>query len=269
MEWVNCHTHTVYSGHGEGSVADVVHAAKQAGITTLAITEHYPLPEDLDLLHENALETHLLPQYLREIREEQQRTKDIEVVAGAEFDWLGTFEQRAINEDTFAPFAYTLLSVHFIDGWGFDDPAYKDRWFDLGADAVWRRYIELWVQAASSPWPATAMAHPDLAKKFGYYPSFNLGKSYKEMVDALVATDKMIELNTAGLFYDCKEMYPSFELLRMFCRAGIPCAVGTDAHSPSQVTRCLKEAYGMLYEAGYRFITVPTATGDRRTVALD
>ena len=48
MELVNCHTHTVYSGHGQGSVDQLVGAARQAGITTLAVTEHYPLPPELD-----------------------------------------------------------------------------------------------------------------------------------------------------------------------------------------------------------------------------
>ena len=111
MELVNCHTHTVYSGHGQGSVDQLVGAARQAGITTLAVTEHYPLPSELDPLKENAIEATLLPQYLQEISAAQQRYSDIEVVAGAEFDWLGDFETRTVGGDTFAPFAYTLPSA--------------------------------------------------------------------------------------------------------------------------------------------------------------
>ena len=268
MELVNCHTHTVYSGHGQGSVDQLVCAARQAGITTLAVTEHYPLPPELDPLKENAIEAALLPQYLQEISAAQQRYSDIEVVAGAEFDWLGDFETRAMDSDTFAPFAYALLSVHFIDGWGFDDPAYMGRWSEFGTDAVWRRYVELWIEAACSDWPIDAMAHPDLAKKFGYYPSFDLDKCYQEMTEALASTDKMVEVNTAGAYYDCQQMYPALELLRLFCRAGIPCSVGTDAHAPKHVTRGLDKAYALMYEAGYRYITVPTATGDRRRIPL-
>ena len=88
------------------------------------------------------------------------------------------------------------------------------------------------------------------------------------MDDALASTDKMVEVNTAGAYYDCKQMYPAPELLRLFCRAGIPCSVGTDAHAPEHVTRGLDKAYALMYEAGYRSITVPTATGDRRCVPL-
>lgn len=269
MEWVNCHAHTVYSGHGEGTVSQLVAAARQANIATLAITEHYPLPEEFDPARENSISPDKLSCYLDEIARAQRTAEGIEVVAGAEFDWLGSFETRTMDDSVFAPFAYTLLSVHFIDGWGFDDPAYLQRWSEVGADAVWRRYVELWIEAALSSWPVSAMAHPDLAKKFGYYPSFSLEKCYGSMVEALKTTDKMVEVNTAGAWCACKEMYPAPELLRMFCRAGIPCSVGTDAHSPAHVSRGLKEAYAALYEAGYRSVAVPTATGDRRFVRLD
>lgn len=269
MELVNCHSHTVYSGHGEGTVDQLVRAARKAGISTLAVTEHYPLPAELDPLKENAITWDLLPQYLLELAQAQEAYRDIEVVTGAEFDWLGKCETRDISDASFEPFAYSLLSVHFLDGWCFDDPALMSRWDELGYDAVWRRYVELWIEAVTSNWPCTAMAHPDLAKKFGYYPSFDLVKVYSEMVDAIASTERIIELNAAGAYYGCKEMYPAPELLRMFCRAGIPCSVGTDSHAPEQVDRGLKDAYRALFEAGYRCITVPTATGDRRCIPFD
>ncbi len=46
-------------------------------------------------------------------------------------------------------------------------------------------------------------------------------------------------------------------------------AVGTDAHAPENVARAIPEAYDLLRRAGYREITVPTKTGDRRTISLD
>ena len=281
MELVNCHTHTVYSGHGAGSVEELVSAAKRAGLRTLAITEHYPLPQALDPTHENAIQEHELPQYLQEIHAAQaaqeaacesaqeQGGAPLEIIAGAEIDWLGAQEERTMDAHAFEPFSYTLLSVHFIDGWGFDDPAYLDGWKERGANEVWRRYVELWIQAACSDWPVHAMAHPDLVKKFGYYPSFDVGKCYKEMVEALASTHKIIEVNAAGAYYDCKEMYPSLELLRLFCKAGVLCSVGTDAHTPAHVTRGLSQAYALMYEAGYRAITVPTQSGDYRLVPFD
>ena len=124
--------------------------------------------------------------YLAEIDEARARHPQIEFVTGTEMDYLGALEDRQLTEDALAPFRFRLLSVHFIDGWAFDDPDQKARWTEPGApDAIWRRYGELWCEAASNAsLPYDAMSHPDLAKKFGYYPSFNLERLYDEMAEA-------------------------------------------------------------------------------------
>ena len=170
-----------------------------------------------------------------------------------------------------APFRFRLLSVHFIDGWAFDDPDQKARWKEPGApDAIWRRYGELWCEAASNAsLPYDAMSHPDLAKKFGYYPSFSLESLYDEMAEAARAGGRMVEVNTSGGYYACAEMFPAPGLLAAFCRAGVPCTVGCDSHDPANVARDIERAYGLMYEAGYRSVTVPTATGDRRSITIE
>ena len=113
------------------------------------------------------------------------------------------------------------------------------------------------------------MSHPDLAKKFGYYPSFNLERLYNEMAEAARAGGRMVEVNTSGAYYACAEMFPAPGLLAAFCRAGVPCTVGTDAHVPANVARDIEKAYRLMYEAGYRTVTVPTADGDRRAIAIE
>jgi histidinol-phosphatase (PHP family) len=78
----------------------------------------------------------------------------------------------------------------------------------------------------------------------------------------------MVEVNTSGAYYACKEMYPAPALLREFCRAGVPCTLGTDAHHPDNAARGIKDGYRLLYECGYREVTVPTREGDRRRVVI-
>ena len=270
METVNCHTHTFYSGHGDGTVEQLLAAAEEVGMDLIAVTEHYPLSSQMDPTGELALTWEQLPQYMADVAFSRERhLENMEVVLGAEFDWLGSAEDRLITAESFEPFAYSLLSVHFLDGWGFDDPAQRHRWDEMGTDDVWRRYIEVWIEAADSWWPCTTMSHPDLAKKWGLYPSFDLTPYYKRMAEAAAARGRMVELNTSGAYYDCKQMYPAPALLAEFCKAGVPCSIGTDAHTPAKVGRGLKEGYKALYEAGYRAITVPTVDGDRRHIPFD
>ena len=85
---------------------------------------------------------------------------------------------------------------------------------------------------------------------------------------ALFASGSMVEVNTSGAYCACKEMYPSLDLLERCCRAGIPCSVGSDAHRPAHIVRGIEDAYRFMYEAGYRAVTVPTSTGDRREMSI-
>ena len=48
MELIDCHSHTAYSGHGEGSLADAVARACELDLAVYAQTEHLTLPEELD-----------------------------------------------------------------------------------------------------------------------------------------------------------------------------------------------------------------------------
>ena len=117
--------------------------------------------------------------------------------------------------------------------------------------------------------PYDAMSHPDLAKKFGFYPTFDLGPFYEAMAEAARAGERMVEVNTSGAYYACAEMFPAPALLAAFRRAGVPCTVGCDSHDPANVARDIRRAYDLMYEAGYRSVTVPTATGDRRSITIE
>lgn len=270
LELVSCHTHTVYSGHGEGTVEELVAAAEAAGATTLAVTEHFPLSDVWDPHHDTSMSWEEEPSYRAGVAAAAAAHPGIEVVCGCEVDWLGAGEDRALGADAFAPYAWVLGSVHFIDGWAFDDPAIVDSWPEHGSvDDVWRRYFEVWCEAASSPWPFDAMSHPDLVKKFGFRPSFDPAPLYRRAAQAAAAAGRMVEVNTSGAFYPCAEMYPALDLLREFSRAGVECSVGSDAHAPQNVVRGIEDAYRLMREAGYRCVTVPTADGDRRRIPLE
>lgn len=271
MELINTHCHSKYCGHGIGEVEDYAAAAEAAGLTTLAFTEHYPLSAAFDPEEYLSVLPCNMPAYLEAVEQARRAHPSLEIILGAEMDYLGDTEDRVITEADLAPFSLLLGSVHFVDRWAFDDPAQRARWEEPGAvDAIWRRYFELWCDAASDTrQPYHVMAHPDLAKKFNFYPAFPTAPLFEQAAEAARAGERMIEVNTSGSYYACAEMFPSPELLRAFCRAGIPCTVGTDAHDPANVARDIKRAYAYMYEAGYRVVTVPTATGDRRTITIE
>ena len=133
------------------------------------------------------------------------------------------------------------------------------------ADVIWRRYVELWCEAASDArQPFTIMSHPDLAKKFDRYPSFDLGPLYDRMAEAAAAGGRMVEVNTSGAYYACAEMFPAPALLAAFRRAGVPCTVGCDSHDPANVARDIRRAYDLMYVAPERLADLLYLYGELR-----
>ncbi len=271
IERVTQHNHTDMTNHGHAPIEELIAHAHEVGITNIAVTEHYPLTAAVDPRDYVSMHADRLDEYVRRILAQRQAFPDMEILVGCELDWLGAGEDRQFAPDAFDCFDIVLGSVHFVDLWPFDDPAQAGHWDEVGPDSIWKRYFEVWCEAVSSkvPYmPFDAMAHPDLVKKFGRRPSFDPHPLYRQAAEAAAAGGRMVEVNTSGVTYACKEMFPHADLLREFCRAGVPCTLGTDAHTVTDVDRDIEAGYRLMYEAGYRELTVVVPGGDRRTIAL-
>ncbi len=269
MELISQHNHTDMTNHGQGSIEELVTQAYEYGMSNIAITEHYPLTLHVDPRNYISMSEARLGEYKKRIRQQRTRFPSMEILIGCELDWLGEGEDRALSPESFQDFDIVLGSVHFLDLWPFDDPAQRGYWDEVGADYIWKRYFEVWCEAATSKAPFTVMSHPDLVKKFNRYPSFNLEPYYADAAEAARAGGRMVEVNTSGVTYACKEMFPHVDFLRAFCRAGVPCTIGSDAHRPTDVARGIQDGYHLMYEAGYRKVTVVMPGGDRRSVPLE
>ena len=71
-ERVDCHTHSAYSGHGSGSVADMVRRAEDLGLSTFAQTEHLVLPDGMDPLFETSMSSQTMKRYVDELHEPRE-----------------------------------------------------------------------------------------------------------------------------------------------------------------------------------------------------
>jgi len=303
---VDTHTHSRYSGHGTGVLAEYIDAAARQGLWLIAQTEHMTFPFDLDPAGHIGMTYEQVPAYLAEIAAARLEHPELEIICGIEVDWLDGAEDfirtqlqgpagrtnaaplnpaapttaAPLNPASAAPVAaspYELVlgSVHVLTDdpdaangyWALDYDAEIAGWYERGADYVWREYLRLWLDAVESGF-FDIMAHPDLPKKLGFYPSYSLQPMYQTMADAVAAAGLMIELNTSGYFMPAAEFYPGPELLAAFHRAGVPCTIGSDAHDPANVARALDQGRRALQEAGYRYLTVPRRDGDRCQIAL-
>lgn len=263
---VNTHTHTVYSGHGSGTVMEHAKAAADAGLDVYAFTEHMVLPKEIDPTNEFSIPADKVESYFQEIEEARAAFPQVEFITGFEADWYEGCEKNV--EKWRQGTTFLIGSLHFLHGWEFDHPGLVHEWDNKNVDDVYREYFDEWLRAAQSSLSFDVMGHPDLIKKFGHRPSFDLYKFYQHYAQEIAKTGVRIEVNSAGLRYPAQEVYPGPEFLRAFAEAGVPTTISTDSHHTKHVVAGLKEAYQAARDAGYTSIDVPKAGGGWRTVSL-
>lgn len=256
---IDCHSHTAYSGHGEGTIAEAVAQAEKLGLAVYAQTEHLTLPCELDPDHEDSIPRELVSAYLDQLAREKQRIEcfggGLELVCGIEADWL---DGRAAELDELcAPFDYVIGSVHFLRGLPLDNSDNMALWEELGVDGVWESYLNAFEDMIRSAGAVNCIGHADLPKVFGDRPSFNLRDAFGDIAALAAQSELIIELNCAGWHKKAGEQYPSLDILELFAQAQVPCTVGCDAHKPSDIAVGVEHAYGLLYKAGYREIVAP------------
>jgi histidinol-phosphatase (PHP family) len=253
---IDLHVHTALCRHAEGMPVDYVRHAARVGVTTIAFTDHLPLPP---LLADRipgaagyAMRAEELDRYVTAVVDAQELGADlgIEVLLGAEADAVPEAVAHARELISGRAFDVVLASVHFIDDWAFDDPARTERYGQWDIRALWERYFEDLVAAARAG-IGDVVAHADLVKKFCFVPEGELDALYREVADAIGESGAAVEVNTAGLRKPCRELYPAPGFLRALRASGVPVTIGSDAHAPEQVGSGWNEALAALTDAGY------------------
>lgn len=270
-EMIDCHVHTARCGHAKGSAVEYVEAAIEKGVATLVFAEHLPLPDDLDPDRRLSLPIGELEEYASEVLALAESYREIQVVLGAEVDWLEDRQEymlEMIDRARGLGVAYFLGSVHFLGSWAFDSPHELERWGEVAVDDVYERYFSQWCVAASSGL-FDCMAHPDLPKKFGHRPTRDAGAWYESAASCAALGGTAIEVSTAGIRKPVGEIYPAPSMLSAFFSAGVEATVGSDAHEPAEVGYGLSQAYAALTDAGYTYAVCPNGGGKWRKVMLD
>ena len=160
-------------------------------------------------------------------------------------DWIRDLAARH-------PWDYFIGSVHYVsDSWAIDDPQKLSEWNHRNPDEVWAAYFDRLTLAAESGL-FEIIGHADLPKKFGHRPPSDYTALCEQFLNAAKRQDCAIELNTAGLRKDCREIYPSRRILELAFEKGVPITFGSDAHAPSEVGMNFADAIQLARDVGYR-----------------
>lgn len=242
------HMHTVLCKHAKGTVADYRRSAGALGIPEICFVDHAPNPDGYDPKHRMNLNEFCS---YREIVGAEMDLQAPHVLIGVEADYYRgceTFLEKWLeNQD----FDLVLGSVHFIEDWGFDNPAVKQVWNSVDITETWATYFKLVAKLVETRL-FDVVSHLDIPKKFGHRPS---DKDIKEMVqpvlDRVAAVGMGMELNTSGLRKPVGEIYPSPLIVSLARERDIPICFGSDAHSPQEVGKDFPAALKLARDAGY------------------
>jgi len=243
------HMHTPLCRHAVGEPVDYARRAVALGLPEIGFTDHSPMERD-DFDNWRMLDRQL-DEYVAKVRLAQETFPQLTIRLGLEVDYLPGQEDWIRRLATRHPWDYFIGSVHYIsDSWDIDNPAKLTEWKKRDAFEVWSAYFDRLVQAAESGL-FQIIGHADLPKKFGIRPARDCRPLYERLVAAVAAAGCALELNTAGLRKECREIYPCAELLQLAWQNQIPITFGSDAHAPEEVGLNFAEAVALARAAGY------------------
>jgi histidinol-phosphatase (PHP family) len=199
-----------------------------------------------------------LDEYVEKVRRAQRDFPQLTIRLALEVDYLPGHEDWIRELAALHPWDYFIGSVHYVsDSWAIDDPQKLSEWKTRDSFEVWQIYFERLTKAAESKL-FEIIGHADLPKKFGHKPALAEGSGaagltplYEKFLDAAKKSGCAIELNTAGLRKDCKEIYPGREILKLAFQKGVPICFGSDAHAPEEVGMNFAEAIALAHGVGY------------------
>ena len=99
---------------------------------------------------------------------------------------------------------------------------------------------------------ADISGHADLCKKFRFFPPGDTAPLFQKFIRQAAASGVAIELNTAGLRKECREIYPSAGILKMAREALVPITFGSDANAPEEVGMQFDQAIDLARECGHK-----------------
>ena len=243
------HMHTPLCRHAVGAPVEYARRAVALGLTEIGFSDHSPMArDDFD---DWRMFDRQLEDYVAQVRLAQKTFPQLTIRLALEVDYLPGHEDWIRSLAARQPWDYFIGSVHYVsDAWDIDNPAKISEWKKRDAFAVWQLYFERLTLAAASGL-FDIIGHADLPKKFGIRPAQNCTPLYETFLTAVAHAGCAIELNTAGLRKECREIYPSAALLHLARQKNVPITFGSDAHQPEVVGADFAAAVALARAAGY------------------
>jgi histidinol-phosphatase (PHP family) len=224
------HNHTKLCNHAIGEIEEYIQKAIEKKVKHFGFSDHAPMEFD----KEYRMSFDDMKKYENSISTLKEKYKDdIEILLGYEVDFLPNYmDERVLKANV----DYLIGSVHFLNGWGFDNPKFIGEYKNKDIDKIWQDYFDTIKELAKSGL-FDIVGHIDLIKVFKYLPKKEVKLIAKDAIKEIKKSNLVVELNMAGYKKPINELYPSYDILEMIKEYDIPITFGSDAHKPDEVCR--------------------------------
>ncbi|MDQ6632313.1 MAG: histidinol-phosphatase HisJ family protein [Verrucomicrobiota bacterium] len=243
------HMHTPLCRHAVGEPTELAAHAVKIGLPEIGFSDHSPMRrDDFDNWR---MSNSQLDEYVEKVRAAQNKFPQLAIKLALEVDYLPGHEEWISELATRHPWDYFIGSVHYIsNALAVDDPTQISKLKEHDPMGVWTAYFDRLTLAAASGL-FEIIGHADLPKKFRIYPKEDCSHLFEKFLNACAKSNTAIELNTAGLRKDCREIYPSRQILQMAFQKNVAITFGSDAHAPEEVGMNFAAALQLAREVGY------------------
>jgi histidinol-phosphatase (PHP family) len=243
------HMHTPLCRHARGEPVEYARRAVELGFKEIGFSDHSPMRQDN--FDDWRMRFDQLSEYVEKVRQAQKDFPQLTIRLALEVDYLPGQEEWIRELAKLHSWDYFIGSVHYVsDSWAVDSPYKLSEWRNRDVWEVWSIYFDRLTTAAESGL-FEIIGHADLPKKFGHRPNRDCTPLYETFLNAAKKHNCALDVNTAGLRKDCKEIYPSRQLLELAFKKGIPITFGSDAHAPEEVGMNFNEAIQLGRSVGY------------------
>lgn len=256
----NLHSHSLFSD-GKNSIEEMTKAAIQAGLKTLAFTDHSPIFIDSDC----NMDINQFPAYLAEIERCRQLYPQITLLKSLEIDYVQ--ESVLLPAEIRSQLDFSLASLHFLLKEGeYLMIDYSSSYFK---EQLFPRYdyniVKLATAAAQAQCELLQNYHPHLLGHIDLFTKFNQQnplfdeeasawkKPIFELLDYAKELGTIIEINTGAISRGYKQTpYPHPSFIEFCAKNEIPMTLNGDSHAIEGLTTAYNDAVTIAKNCGIR-----------------
>jgi len=251
MRYADLHTHTHLSFDSEADLIENCRAAREAGLSAIAVTNHF----DFDGILQGIYPSFLPHKDRAEIERAREAFPDLTILHGIEMGQAYAYAElipllrRAHGLD------YLLASVHNLEG--YPDFCFL-RYEEMSTEhcvLLLRRYFADLARVAALP-GITTLAHLTYPLRYMTRAGKRIDllrfeNEIRAVFHVLIENGVRLEVNTSGLRQGMNATMPDFSLVALYrdC-GGRAVAVGSDAHLPMHVGAGVIEITDRLRQMG-------------------